>query len=78
LFSETDISRFGEVVAMSSLSSRIAGTIMAAACWLAFIVLYLAFFAGEFDFWQRFAVFIASGAIVLGVIAVLWVRWIIK
>lgn len=63
---------------MGSFGSKIAGTILAAACWLAFIVLYLAFFAGTFDFWQKLAVFIASGAIVLGVIAVLWVRWAVK
>ena len=63
---------------MNSLGSRIAGTILALTCWLAFTVLFLAFYAGTFDFWQKLAVFIASGAIVLGVVAVLWVRWAIK
>jgi len=66
------------VVAMNSFGTKVAGTIMAAACWLSFTVIYLAFFAGDFDFWQRLAVFIASGAIVLAIIAVLWVRWALK
>jgi hypothetical protein len=41
-------------------------------------VLYLAFFAGGFDFWQKLAIFIASGAIALGIIAIVWIRWALK
>ena len=53
---------------MNSLGSRVAGTVIIGAFWLAFIVLYLAFFAGDFDFWQRLAIFVASGSIVCGII----------
>jgi hypothetical protein len=35
---------------------------MTAACRVAFVVIYLAFFAGDFDFWQKLAVFLALGA----------------
>jgi hypothetical protein len=35
---------------MNSLSIRVAGTVVAFFSWLAFIVLYLAFFTGGFDF----------------------------
>jgi phosphate starvation-inducible membrane PsiE len=63
---------------MNSLSSRIIGTIVAFFGWLAFVVLYLAFFAGGLDFWQKFAVFLASGAIVVCIIAVVWIRWTFK
>ena len=63
---------------MSSLTSRITGTVIASVAWLAFTVLYLAFFADNFDFWQKLAIFIASGAIVLGIIAVMWIRWAVK
>lgn len=63
---------------MNSLSTRVAGTVVAFFSWLAFIVLYLAFFTGGFDFWQRLAIFIASGAIVTAIIAVMWVRWAMK
>jgi hypothetical protein len=63
---------------MNSFSSRAMGTVVAGASWLAFIVLYLAFFADAFDFWQKAAIFIASAAIVCGIIAVIWIRWALK
>ncbi len=63
---------------MNSLGSRIAGTIVLGVRWLAFTVLYLAFFAGSFDIWQKIAVFVASGAIVCGVIAALWIEWAVR
>jgi hypothetical protein len=63
---------------MNSLGLRVASTIVIGVGWLAFIVLYLAFFAGGFDFWQKLAVFIASGAIACGIVALMWVRWAIR
>jgi len=63
---------------MDHLGARIAGTVVAFLGWLAFIVLYLAFYAGGFTFWQSLAVFIASGAIVIAVIAVMWIYWVMK
>jgi hypothetical protein len=63
---------------MNSLGFRISATVASIVGWLAFIVLYLAFFVGSFDFWQKLAVFIASGAIVLGIIAIVWIRWALK
>jgi hypothetical protein len=63
---------------MTSLGTRVAGTVLVGAFWLAFIVLYLAFFAGNLDFWQKLAVFIASGAIVTGIVAVIWIKWALK
>jgi len=46
--------------------------------WFAFIVPYLAFWAGNLNFWQSSAVFISSGGIVLAVIAVAWISWALK
>lgn len=63
---------------MKSMGSRVAGTIIVSVFWFAFIVLYLAFFAGSFNFWQKAAIFLASGAIASGLIAVLWVKWALK
>lgn len=63
---------------MTSLGNRVAGTIIALVSWFAFIVLYLAFLAGNLDFWQKVAVFLASGAIIGGIIAVIWVKWALK
>ena len=48
---------------------------MAGAIWFAFVVLYLAFYAGNLDLWQRTAVFLASGVLVGAVIAVFWVTY---
>jgi len=60
---------------MVSLGSRIIVTILVTVSWFVFIILYLAFFSGGLDWWQRAAVFLASGAIATGFIAVLWVKW---
>jgi hypothetical protein len=57
------------------LASRLAATILAGAIWFAFVVLYLAFYAGSLDLWQRTAVFLASGVLVGAVIAVFWVTY---
>ena len=63
---------------MVSFATKVIGTVVVLFGWLAFIVLYLAFFAGGFDFWQKVAVFIASGAVVLGVIASAWIGWMLR
>ena len=75
--SENDKSSLTEIRRMVSFATKVTGTVVVIFGWLAFIVLYLAFFAGDFDFWQKFAVFIASGAIVFGVIAVAWISWML-
>ncbi len=62
---------------MSSIGTRTAGTIIIGVCWVAFIVLFLAF-AGGFDFWQKLAIAIASGAILCGIVAAMWIKWLIK
>jgi len=62
---------------MKSLATRIAGTVIIVVAWFAFIVLYLAFFADGYNLWQKAAIFLASGAIAAGVVAVLWIKWVI-
>lgn len=63
---------------MSSMGNRIVGTILVAVFWFAFILIYLAFYADSLNLWQRAAVFLASGAIATGLIAVFWVKWAMK
>jgi len=63
---------------MRSIGTKVAATIVVIVFWFAFIVLYLAFFTGGFDLWQKVAVFLASGAIASGVIAVFWVKWTVR
>jgi hypothetical protein len=60
---------------MKSMGTRIAATIIISVVWFAFIVLYLAFSAEGFNLWQRAAIFLATGAVASGIIAVLWVKW---
>lgn len=40
-----------EAVAMNSLGAKVAGTLVIIFGWLAITVLYLAFFAVDFDLW---------------------------
>ncbi len=63
---------------MASLVASVTATILAGAIWFAFILLYLAFYAGGMDFWQKAAVFLASGAIVGAIIGVFWARYGLK
>jgi hypothetical protein len=68
-------SMFEDSPTMNNMGSKVAGTVVAFFGWFAFIVLYLAFYAPNFNFWQSLAVFIASGAIVIAIIAALWIKW---
>ena len=63
------------MVSKKTMGTRIIGTIVVGTFWFAFIVLYLAFFASGFDFWQKLAIFLATGAVATGLIAVFWVKW---
>jgi len=61
-----------------TLGSRVAGTVVVGVCWLVFILLWLAFFAGNFDFWQNLAIFLVSVIIASGVVAVMWIKWALR
>lgn len=63
---------------MVSLSSITAVSIIVPVLWFAFIVLYLAFYAGGLNIWQKLAVFLASVAIVGGIVGVIWVVYGLK
>ncbi len=63
---------------MSSMGTRAAGTILVGVLWFAFIVLYLAFYAVNFNLWQKAAFFLASGAIAGGLITVFWIKWALR
>ncbi len=62
----------------ASMIRAITVTIIVGVLWFAFIVLYLAFYAINMNFWQKTALFLATGAIVGGIIAVFWVIYGIK
>jgi len=58
-----------------SFRSRVAGTVAVGFGWLASILLWLAFYAGNFDFWQNLAMFIVSVIVAIGIVAVIWIKW---
>ena len=60
---------------MASFGSRVAGTIIVGVGWFAFIVLFLAFFAGNFDFFQNLAVLFVSIIVAIAIVAVMWIKW---
>lgn len=61
---------------MNLLRSRIAGSVIVGVSWFVFIILFLAFYAGNFDFWQNTAIFLASLITAIGIVAVMWIRMI--
>ncbi|HJW98427.1 MAG TPA: hypothetical protein VJ529_04790 [Candidatus Bathyarchaeia archaeon] len=65
-----------KILIMNNFAVRVTGTVAAFFGWLAFIVLYLAFFGTTFSFWQSLAIFLASGAIVIGIVAIIWIHWV--
>jgi hypothetical protein len=58
-----------------SFGSRVAATVAVGVGWLAFTLLWLAFYAGTFNFWQDLAMFIASVIVAIGIVAVIWIKW---
>jgi hypothetical protein len=58
-----------------SFGSRVAGTVIVGVGWLAFILIWLAFYAGNYDFWQNLAMFIVSVIVAIGIVAVIWIKW---
>lgn len=58
-----------------SFGSRVAGTVIAGVGWLAFILIWLAFYAGNFDFWQNLAMLLISVIVAVGIVAVIWIKW---
>jgi hypothetical protein len=60
---------------MRPLGSKVAGTIGVGVGWVVFILLFLAFYAGNFTFWQNLAIFIVSAVVATGLIVVMWIRW---
>ncbi len=62
---------------MDSFGSRVAATVTVGVGWIVFFVLWLAFYAGNFDFWQNMAVFIASIVVAVGIVSTMWIKWVL-
>ena len=75
---ESNIKSLGKYSTMNSFGSRLVGTVIVGVCWLTFILLFLAFFSGNFNFWQNVAISIVSIIVAGGIVAVMWIKWVLK
>jgi hypothetical protein len=60
---------------MNSFGTRVAGTIIVGVGWLAFVLLFLAFFAGRYGLFQNLAILFVSVIVAIGIVAVMWIKW---
>jgi len=63
---------------MNSLGSRVVATVVIGAAWLVFLVLFLAFFAQNFHWYQNLAIVLASFVVSGALTIVMWVRWALR
>ena len=54
---------------------RVAVSILIAIGWLSFLILWLFFYAGDFDIFQNLAIVIVSVLVSVGVLAAMWAPW---
>ncbi len=57
---------------------RVALSIIVGVGWLAFLILWLFFYAGDFNIYQNIAVFIVSILVLGGVMGAAWASWGLK
>ena len=58
-----------------NLLSRIKKTLFIGIFWLTFIILFLAFNPIGLNLFQSIAIFLSSGIIAVGLLALMWVAW---
>jgi hypothetical protein len=63
--------------AVPGMGWRVSASIMLAVGWLAFLILWLFFWAGD-DIYQNLAIILVSIIIVIGILAAMWVSWGLK
>ncbi|HYA70179.1 MAG TPA: hypothetical protein VEH28_02260 [Thermoplasmata archaeon] len=74
-------SRFGPATAVPffrGLKVRIVATVALLLGGLCWVILYLAFFAGRFPWYQNLAIVLVSFLVVPTVVVVMWVLWGLK
>ncbi len=54
---------------------RVAVSILIAIGWLSFLILWLFFFAGDFDIFQNLAIVIVSVLVSVGLLGAMWAPW---
>lgn len=57
---------------------RVGLSIMVVFGWLAFLIIWLFFYAGEYDVFQNIAIFLVSIIVSIGILAAAWATWGIR
>jgi len=57
---------------------RVGLSILVVFGWLAFLIVWLFFYAGDYDVWQNIAIFLVSIIVGIGILAAAWASWGIK
>lgn len=63
----------GEMIKTKGVGKRIAISIISIAGWLIFLILWLFFYASNFDVYQNIAIFIVSLLILAGINGITWI-----
>jgi hypothetical protein len=63
------------VLRMPGMAWRISGSIAVFFGWLVFLIIWLFFFASDYDVFQNIAIIIVSILVSLGILAAMWVPW---
>ena len=63
---------------LPGLSWRIAASILLGVGWFAFFIIWLFFYAGQWDIYQNLAIIIVSFLIVLAILAAMWATWALR
>ncbi len=67
-----------EVFGMPGFAWRVGLSIFVVFGWLAFLLIWLFFYAGDFDVFQNIAIFLVSVLIGIGILSAAWVSWGIR
>jgi hypothetical protein len=64
-----------EVWSTPGFGWRVAATILIVIGWVSFVILWLFFYAGDYDIFQNLAIVIVSVLVGVGVLAAMWAPW---
>jgi len=67
-----------EVFGTPGFGWRVGVSIVVVFGWLAFLIVWLFFYAGDYDVFQNIAMFLVSIIIGIGILAAVWVTWGIR
>ena len=67
-----------EMIKTSGMRWRVSLSIIMGVGWLAFLILWLAFYASDFNIYQNIAVVLASILIIGGILGAAWASWGMK